>query len=91
MSDLISRQAIIDAHYDYCNEHQEAEFPVWSLELMQNLPSAQPERKKGKWIHIRAENDGNHFYECSECGHGDMHMPNIEVPYCWNCGARMES
>lgn len=26
-----------------------------------------PERKKGKWIHIRDEEDGNALYECSVC------------------------
>ena len=41
--DLISRQAAIDAHYEYCNKHPDAGFPVWSLKILKDLPSAQPE------------------------------------------------
>lgn len=47
MNDLISRQAAIDAHYEYCNKHPDASFPVWSLKILEDLPSAQPERR---WI-----------------------------------------
>ena len=43
MSDLIYRQAAIDAHYEYCNKHPDAGFPVWSLKILENLPSAQSE------------------------------------------------
>ena len=43
MHDLIERQAAIDAHYEYCNKHPDASFPVWSLKILENLPSAQPE------------------------------------------------
>lgn len=48
--------------------------------------------KTGKWILIRPDEDkaGNGLYECSECGKGDIHAPEVEVPFCWNCGARME-
>ena len=40
--DLISRKAVIDAHYEYCNKHPDAGFPVWSLKILEDLPSAQP-------------------------------------------------
>lgn len=43
MHDLIERQAAIDAHYEYCNKHPDAGFPVWSLKILEDLPSAQPE------------------------------------------------
>ena len=42
-NDVISRQAAIDAHYEYCNKHPDAGFPVWSLKILEDLPSAQPE------------------------------------------------
>ena len=42
--DCISRQAAIEAHYEYCNKHPDAGFPVWSLKILEDLPSAQPER-----------------------------------------------
>ena len=41
--DTISRQAAIDAHYEYCNKHPDAGFPVWSLKILEDLPSVQPE------------------------------------------------
>lgn len=31
-----------------------------------------------------------HQYECSNCGMGDQHNPNVNVPYCWFCGAKMD-
>ena len=43
MCDLIRRQDAIDAHYEYCNKHPDAGFPVWSLKILEDLPSAQPE------------------------------------------------
>lgn len=57
--------------------------------ILEEIPSAQP--KKGKWILIRPDEDkaGNGLYECSECGKGDIHAPEVEVPFCWNCGAHM--
>lgn len=48
------------------------------------------ERKTGKWIYIHTDIDGNALYECSECHKGEVHVPIVEVKYCWNCGAKME-
>ena len=58
MSDLISRQAAIDAlcHVDEYNSR--------SVEAIKQLPSAQP--KKGKWIY--GEKSGHDGWYCSECG-----------------------
>lgn len=35
------------------------------------------------WIDKSEEpdEDGNKWYACSNCNHGDTHSPNIEVPY----------
>lgn len=41
MNDPIDRQTAIDAHYEYCNKHPDAGFPVWSLKILENLPSEQ--------------------------------------------------
>jgi len=43
--DLISRKDAIEAHYEYCNKHPDAGFPVWSLKILKDLPSAQPVAK----------------------------------------------
>ena len=88
MDDLISRQAAIDVLRGYFDGMLETD--TWSpcdvYGLIEVLPSAQPERKKGKWI----ETDKHDIYyqpgyKCSVCGvlttcHGD---------YCPNCGADM--
>lgn len=89
MSDLISRQAAIDA----------LDTGLWGVEwdkalataMLEDLPSAQPERKKGRWIKNADENCW--WYECSECG--DYPMKNAYgheelSAYCPHCGAIME-
>ena len=58
-------------------------------DMIRNAPTIE-ERKTGKWIHILTEADGNALYECSECHKGEVHVPIVEVKYCWNCGAKME-
>ena len=34
--------------------------------------------------------DSTYIYECSNCGYMDTHGANVEVPYCWHCGAKMD-
>ena len=90
MSDLISRQAAIDALNKLdvsdgvgissvaCYLQEEA------LRSIENLPSVQSERKTGKWI--QAEDITTEYAVCTNCkGHGEFYMD-----YCWHCGARME-
>lgn len=53
---------------------------------LKRMPSAQPQRKTGKWIyHSNWEADGECGYECSECGMGS----DVDYNYCMRCGARM--
>lgn len=95
MDDTISRQAAIDVLEErlqaggYSNVALVSELNR-SIGYLMHLPSAQPERKQGKWIFVRDEEAGNALYMCSECGKGDIHAPEVRVPYCWNCGAQME-
>ena len=92
MTDLISRQEAIDAVAKDLNRGTD---PLTDLfiagisETLRKVPTEQP--KKGKWILIRPDEDkaGNGLYECSECGKGDIHAPEVEVPFCWHCGAHM--
>ena len=95
-NDIISRQEAIDALIDrFADEDSPCiEYMVyWDhgmvIDTLKHVPTAQP--KKGKWILIRPDEDkaGNGLYECSECGKGDIHAPEVEVPFCWNCGAYM--
>ena len=49
------------------------------------LPSAQQERKKGKWIKISPAN----IYECSVCGQSVMTNDIETYKFCHGCGADM--
>ena len=95
MDDLISRQAALDelkrisfSHWFECGEYlsedtREIEIISSSkaLEVIEALPSVQPERKKGKWI---KGNDG--YIRCSECG---CRASAIKARFCHRCGADM--
>lgn len=61
-----------DADYD------DGEYWAVSMTQIQNAPTIEPERKKGRWI------DG----ECSACRYGVEPWNN--TPYCPNCGAYNE-
>lgn len=89
MGDLIDRQAAIDA---IMCEPTDAHYPSWYAERLEQLPSAQPERKKGKWIrHDEIKNVyGGICIECSECGEKYVVQHILDEKYCRNCGAKME-
>lgn len=80
--DLIDRQAAIDAVLDRMNiekygRNAKPEEIRWTLE---KLPSAQPERKRGKWIRTRGSwctPGGDPVWECSECGKG-VHIYGVD-------------
>lgn len=61
--DCINRKDAIDAHYEYCNKHPDAGFPVWSLKILKDLPSAQPEmiREIRKWINSGNRGNADYF------------------------------
>ena len=85
MSDLISRQAAIDvadAVWSVTGDKNVAK--VW--DQIKDLPSAQPERKKGKWINRSLNILYPEWarYTCSVCGE---HSNRYD--YCPNCGADM--
>lgn len=59
------------------------------LNSIQQLPSVQPEQKKGKWIYPSQDSEiinKEFFSDCSVCGFSSMN----EYKYCPNCGAKME-
>jgi len=94
MSDLISRQAAIDACIRV-REHRAYD----EIEEIKGLPSAQPERKKGKWIknpeYIGDDISGfidNHF-SCSECKkEAEINSWGFYIlsDFCPHCGADMK-
>ena len=88
MSDLIERQAAIDLcdWYDNPSMHDDLE----------KLPSAQPERKKGKWIphsEMSREYIGTvlifveyDYWFCDACGYR-VEEGQPMYNYCPNCGS----
>lgn len=88
MDDTISRQAAVDAIEAYFGD-----LPIMGhydmLQLIKKLPSAQPERKKGRWImHIDDLFPEESTMECNRC---HEHQPiTIDDKFCPNCGAEMK-
>ena len=81
VNDCISRQAAIDVLSQYPFEKV-----VNCISIIEELPSAQPERMRGKWIAY----DGN-VYMCSCCGKQIITNPDYikEQKFCFRCGADM--
>ena len=86
-SELISRQAAIDAiHNLYAIHGSEGSWidQKDAFNAVNNLPPAQPERKKGKWI----KND-NGTYSCSLCHSWIPEEQYYYAQFCLYCGADM--
>lgn len=67
-------------------------YPEDVISSIENRPAADvvPVRH-GRWIATGEwDKDLNYYYQCSACGHGDWHSGNVDVPYCWHCGAKMD-
>ena len=58
-----------------------------AVEAIKQLPPAQPEPKRGKWIYkIDLITVPTGYWECSECKEGRL---LYEANFCPNCGAEM--
>lgn len=80
MSDLISRQAVIDLLKEM---RKDGDMIPWEgklvFERIRRIPAVDvPDRNVGKWIDDK----------CSECGYGVQSWNN--TPFCPNCGADMK-
>ena len=96
MSDLISRQAAIDAIWKPIIKPNEMIFDALK-QAQQNeietIPSVEPERKRGEWEWDQRTGE----YECSECGCNPIYertTPDCseidKYKFCRWCGAVME-
>ena len=93
MSDLIERQSAIDAIKKCRNESDMPD--MWydgmscALRCIYQLPSAQPERKRGKWIKV----NGKTAINCSACYHCSWSRSFEDTVkrfnFCPYCGADM--
>ena len=95
----ISRQAAIDAIEEYADRLQMVDWKEnpgvpykayalnWCINTIRDLPSAQPERKKGTWI-----NEGR-IIRCNKCKIGYATVKGMKSAltynFCPNCGADM--
>lgn len=94
MNDLISRQAAIEA-LKRAEALTRAFGYHFVIDTIRELPSAHPERKKGKWIYGEDEY-GIDGYHCDKCGFfvpWDYTHKFIDFikdyHFCPNCGADM--
>lgn len=89
VGDMISRQAAIDAIVNrtvtvstdeqWLSGHAKCELEI--IDIINSLPSAQPERKAGEWTDDNA---------CPFCGFQPWYERDIHtLSYCPNCGADM--
>ena len=65
-------------------------------ELIDYAPTVDVEPvRHGRWIkrskvYPDFPYDSTYTYECSNCGYTDTHGEDVEVPFCWHCGAKMD-
>ena len=86
MKDTIYRQDAIDIASGYCH-------PANIAKELMKLPSAEPERKTGKWLDAYYSFlDGCRVWHriCSVCGYErDDDNPDKDTNYCPHCGVRI--
>lgn len=82
MSDLIRREDVVKAMNEALAVGDISR--VIANDILNDIPSAEPERKKGQWI-VHDYDLGRERYECAECkGRCDL-----EYNFCPSCGADM--
>ncbi len=85
-TDCISRQAVLDLAERgklVSNGNYKS-----VCDAINGLPSVEPERKTGKWVHMVG------FWECNQCHAEYTNMPTcmgkVIYEYCPMCGVKME-
>ena len=95
MMDLIERQAAIEAVRELYIQSPKISNDIaydtaidQAHDALANLPSAQPERKNGKWVNCYTDGFGN-MCKCSECGAMIDIQEKFRSFFCYHCGADM--
>ena len=84
MSDLISRQAAIEATWFEPSYTDPLNVLTEVRDRLKALPSAQPERIRGRWI------EKPHVHGVAYCSLCDYELHTNDTNFCPNCGAKME-
>ena len=91
--DTISRQAAIALAKDICVPIKDGtvyKHRCIDPDAIKELPSAQPERKTGRWIDGKLDWHGIAMERyCSECGQLLTSAKTIKMSFCPNCGSDM--
>ena len=88
---LIDADAAIESLTEYGNGRAVYIGVEEAVRRIEQLPSAQPERKKGKWVY---DNGLKQFF-CDQCGepsltYDDIYIYSMDFPnFCPECGADM--
>lgn len=82
MADLIDRQAAIDVLGVFTQADALGHTPK---QIVEALPSAEPERKTGKWIY-----NSPVTMKCNQCGFVIKDWDCHRFKCCPNCGANMK-
>lgn len=62
----------------FVGQRNQVDYDIYEIE---QLPPAQPERIKGRWIPV-----GGALYQCDQCG-----VVSLKRKFCSECGAEMEA
>ena len=90
MSDLISRQAVLEEIDRVSRKYSASFFKGLSIaaDIVAKQPSA--ERPKGKWKHEHLCSTSGGTYEVVRCSECAWQYPMTATNYCPHCGAEME-
>ena len=84
-----------DACESYFYEHLDDNGMAAAMNAINDMPTIEPQRKKGKWIYLDKDKRffHPHIVKCSVCNNTlDMYGVNAgrgDANYCPNCGAEM--
>ena len=78
----------VDACESFFYEHLDDSRMAAAMNAINDMPTIEPERKKGKWILDNSRLRGNR-YTCDQCGYETDSSWNPPGNFCPNCGADM--
>lgn len=78
-----------DACEPYFYEHLDDNGMIAAMNAINDMPTIEPERQKGKWRRRLVDCGFNADWHCSRCG-WKTSLEEHGYNYCPNCGAEME-